>query len=40
MHHQHYFDQEIVKLGPVTHVRYNMHPDGGTSRLRLWGRLG
>jgi len=23
----------------VTHIRYNMHPDGGTSRLRLWGKL-
>jgi len=35
----HYFEQEIARLGPVTHIRYNMHPDGGTSRLRLWGRL-
>jgi allantoicase len=24
-------------LGPVTHVRLNLHPDGGVSRLRLWG---
>jgi allantoicase len=22
---------------PVTHVRFNLHPDGGVSRLRLWG---
>jgi allantoicase len=36
---QHYFEKEIAKLGAVTHVRYNMHPDGGTSRLRLWGKL-
>ena len=36
---QHYFEQEIAKLGPISHVRYNMHPDGGTSRLRLWGKL-
>ena len=36
---QHYFAAEIAKLGPISHIRYNMHPDGGTSRLRLWGRL-
>lgn len=36
---QHYFETEIAKLGPISHVRYNMHPDGGTSRLRLWGKL-
>ncbi|WP_204320340.1 hypothetical protein [Proteus vulgaris] len=23
----------------VTHVRFNMFPDGGVSRLRLWGVL-
>ena len=36
---QHDFAAEIAKLGPISHIRYNMHPDGGTSRLRLWGRL-
>ncbi|RUT34921.1 allantoicase [Arsenicitalea aurantiaca] len=25
--------------GPVTHVRVNIHPDGGISRLRLFGTL-
>ena len=25
-------------LGPITHVRLNLHPDGGVSRLRLWGQ--
>ena len=35
--HQHYFAGEIADLGPVTHVRLNIHPDGGVSRLRLWG---
>lgn len=25
-------------LGPVSHIRFNLHPDGGVSRLRLWGR--
>jgi allantoicase len=24
----------------VTHVRFNLHPDGGVSRLRLWGEPG
>jgi allantoicase len=24
-------------FGPVTHVRLNLFPDGGVSRLRLWG---
>jgi allantoicase len=24
-------------FGPVTHVRFNIYPDGGVSRLRLWG---
>ncbi|HKR47404.1 MAG TPA: hypothetical protein VJU59_48385, partial [Paraburkholderia sp.] len=27
----------IAALGPVTHVRFNIFPDGGVSRLRLWG---
>jgi allantoicase len=36
---QHYFEKEINKLGKVTHIRFNMHPDGGVSRLRLWGKL-
>lgn len=27
----------VVDVGPVTHVRYAMHPDGGTMRLRLFG---
>ena len=30
------FDAE--KLGPVSHLRFNLHPDGGVSRLRVWGR--
>lgn len=31
------FEKECVDLGPITHVRFNLHPDGGVSRLRLWG---
>jgi allantoicase len=34
----HVFQAEIRPLGPVSHVRFNMIPDGGVSRLRLWGR--
>lgn len=36
---QHFFEKELTKLGAISHIRYNMHPDGGTSRLRLWGKL-
>ena len=35
---QHHFVTEILGHEPVTHVRFNMHPDGGVSRLRLRGR--
>ena len=37
--HQHRFTTEIVRLGPVSHVRLNLHPDGGVSRLRLYGTV-
>lgn len=30
---------DLSALGPVTHVRLNIFPDGGVSRLRLFGRL-
>ncbi|WP_296654394.1 allantoicase [Paraburkholderia sp.] len=36
---QHSFESELAALGPVTHVRLNIIPDGGVSRLRLWGTL-
>ncbi|MCB5362915.1 allantoicase [Pusillimonas sp. CC-YST705] len=40
MHKQHFFEAEQLQtLGPVTHVRVNMYPDGGISRVRIWGRL-
>jgi allantoicase len=29
---------DLHELGPVSHVRLNIHPDGGISRIRLWGR--
>jgi allantoicase len=28
---------DLHDLGPVTHIRLNIHPDGGISRLRLFG---
>ncbi|PLZ04098.1 allantoicase [Burkholderia sp. WAC0059] len=37
MNCQHYFERELAALGPVTHVRFNIFPDGGVSRVRLWG---
>ncbi|MBS1156766.1 MAG: allantoicase [Proteobacteria bacterium] len=27
-----------MPLGKISHVRFNLHPDGGVSRLRLWGK--
>jgi allantoicase len=33
--HQHYFEKELKDAGPVTHVKLNIIPDGGVSRLRL-----
>ena len=32
----HHFD--LNAAAPVTHVRLNIHPDGGVARLRLYGR--
>ncbi|MEE8142645.1 MAG: allantoicase [Planctomycetota bacterium] len=37
-HSQHFFEKEIVSKAPVTHVRLNIYPDGGVSRLRLHGK--
>jgi allantoicase len=34
----HKFDK-VNRLGPVTHIRLNIFPDGGISRLRLYGKL-
>ncbi len=30
---------QIAKLGPVSHVKLNIYPDGGVSRLRIFGKL-
>ena len=37
-HARHVFEDEIVAIGPVSHVRFNIYPDGGVGRLRLFGR--
>src|SRR5690606_15771315 len=35
----HVFDgADIGQVGPVSHVMLNIHPDGGISRLRIFGR--
>jgi allantoicase len=34
---RHFFSSELVHRGPLSHVRLNIFPDGGVSRLRLWG---
>ena len=36
---EHYFDTEIISAGPYSHVRLNIFPDGGISRLRLFGGI-
>ena len=38
-HHVHVFEGDaLADLGPVTHVRLDMHPDGGISRFRVFGQ--
>ncbi|MGL2966793.1 allantoicase [Flavobacterium sp. XGLA_31] len=35
----HEFVQEVTTLGAVTHIRLNIFPDGGVSRLRIFGKI-
>ena len=39
MDQHHYFEAELLDPGPVTHARLSIYPDGGVSRLRLFGRV-
>jgi allantoicase len=39
MDHQHFYQNELLDIGRITHVRLNLYPDGGVSRLRLWGKV-
>ena len=32
------FEDDVRAIGAVTHVRFNIFPDGGVGRLRLFGR--
>lgn len=36
-HTRHYFHEELRAIGDISHVRLDIFPDGGVSRLRLWG---
>jgi len=38
-HTHHYFDRELTNTGVVSHLRFNIFPDGGVSRLRVYGTL-
>jgi len=38
MDHIHHFSEELIPVGPITHVRLNIFPDGGVSRLRIRGK--
>jgi len=35
---EHRFQGELRDPGPISHVRVNIHPDGGLSRVRLFGK--
>ena len=39
MDHIHTFVEEILKQEKISHIRINMIPDGGISRIRLWGKV-
>jgi allantoicase len=33
----HLFESQLKDAGEITHVRFDIYPDGGVARLRLWG---
>ncbi|MEM7207648.1 MAG: allantoicase [Pseudomonadota bacterium] len=39
MDHIHQYELEVREIGPITHARLNIYPDGGVSRLRLNGLI-
>ena len=39
MDQQHYFDEALHPIGSVSHVRVSIYPDGGISRIRLFGQV-
>ncbi len=38
-HARHTFEEELQAARWATHVRFNIYPDGGVARLRVFGRL-
>ncbi len=36
---QHVYGNELQDVGAVSHVRLNIFPDGGVSRVRLYGKI-
>jgi len=38
-HTRHLFEAEVFDAGTVSHLRFNIFPDGGVSRLRVYGRV-
>ncbi len=35
---KHFFTDELAKVGPITHLKITIYPDGGVMRLRVFGR--
>ena len=35
---RHVFGTQLSNMGAITHIRLQVYPDGGVSRLRVWGR--
>ena len=35
----HKYEDEVIDIGAITHIRLNIIPDGGISRLRLFGTI-
>ncbi|HEU0015510.1 MAG TPA: allantoicase [Longimicrobium sp.] len=38
-HARHRFEEEVHRIGDLTHVRLSIFPDGGVARMRLFGTL-
>jgi allantoicase len=38
-HTRHFYEEELRDAGAATHARFRIFPDGGVSRLRLYGTL-
>jgi allantoicase len=34
----HIFEKDLQDIGPVSHVRFHIYPDGGVSRLKIFGQ--